>query len=137
MKTHKPKKNASADSQSRSRPFRSGGLQRPSLPHEPELASFRFVALFAGVGGFRLALQRLGGRCVFSCEWDTYARQTYQANFGESPTASDIRCVDLSTIPPHDILTAGFPCQPFSIAGVSKKRSLGRPEGFADEHQGN
>jgi DNA (cytosine-5)-methyltransferase 1 len=99
--------------------------------------AFTFIDLFAGIGGFRLALEQLGGRCVFSCEWNPFAQETYRANFGELPTVGDIRTVDASSIPAHDILTAGFPCQPFSIAGVSKKRSLGRPDGFADEHQGN
>ncbi|MGN6186899.1 MAG: DNA (cytosine-5-)-methyltransferase [Thermoanaerobaculia bacterium] len=101
----------------------------------PKTESFRFIDLFAGIGGFRLALGRLGGRCVFSCDWDRFARQTYSDNFGEEP-AGDIRDVDERTIPPHDILTAGFPCQPFSISGVSKKNSLGRPHGFADRTQG-
>lgn len=100
-------------------------------------AKFTFIDLFAGIGGFRLALEQLGGDCVFSCEWDAFAQQTYEANFGELPTAGDIRSVDASRIPAHDVLTAGFPCQPFSIAGVSKKRSLGRPDGFEDEKQGN
>ena len=99
--------------------------------------SFTFADLFAGIGGFRLALEQLGGRCVFSCEWDSFAQQTYLANFKELPAAGDIRALDPSGIPAHDILTAGFPCQPFSIAGVSKKRSLGRPDGFADERRGN
>lgn len=98
---------------------------------------FTFVDLFAGIGGFRLALEQTGGRCVFSCEWDSFSQETYLANFGELPTAGDIRSVDPFDIPAHDILTAGFPCQPFSIAGVSKKRSLGRPEGFEDKNQGN
>ncbi len=101
----------------------------------PEPESFRFIDLFAGIGGFRLALDRLGGRCVFSSDWDKFARQTYQANFGDEP-AGDIRQVDERDIPEHDILTAGFPCQPFSISGVSKKKSLGRPHGFADLTQG-
>lgn len=101
----------------------------------PEPESFRFIDLFAGIGGFRLALGRLGGRCVFSSDWDKFARQTYEANFGEEPTG-DIRQVSEGDIPAHDILTAGFPCQPFSISGVSKKNSLGRPHGFADLTQG-
>lgn len=97
--------------------------------------TFAFIDLFAGIGGFRLALQSLGGTCVFSSDWDRFARQTYAANFGDEP-AGDIREVDVETIPAHDILTAGFPCQPFSISGVSKKNSLGRPHGFADRTQG-
>jgi DNA (cytosine-5)-methyltransferase 1 len=99
---------------------------------------FTFVDLFAGIGGFRWALEKqLGGRCVYSCEWNDFARITYATNFGIQPEAGDIRLINPSEIPPHDLMTAGFPCQPFSIAGVSKKRSLGRPDGFADEHQGN
>lgn len=105
------------------------------LADMPEPESFRFIDLFAGIGGFRLALDALGGRCVFSSDWDRFARQTYEANFNEEP-AGDIRAVDEQDIPAHDILTAGFPCQPFSISGVSKKNSLGRPHGFADQTQG-
>ncbi|MEA2491254.1 MAG: (cytosine-5)-methyltransferase 1, partial [Acidobacteriota bacterium] len=101
----------------------------------PEPKFFRFIDLFAGIGGFRLALDGLGGRCVFSSDWDKFARQTYEANFGDEP-AGDIRQVHERDIPAHDILTAGFPCQPFSISGVSKKNSLGRPHGFADMTQG-
>lgn len=109
----------------------------PALIRDGNEPEFTFVDLFSGIGGFRLALEQLGGRCVFSCEWDPHAQQTYLANFGELPTAGDIRAIDPSEISAHDVLTAGFPCQPFSIAGVSKKRSLGRPDGFADERQGN
>ncbi|WP_318582773.1 DNA (cytosine-5-)-methyltransferase [Bacillus paranthracis] len=96
---------------------------------------YRFIDLFAGVGGIRLAFQPYG-TCVFSCEWDVKAQETYKANFGEQPHG-DIRSIDeKKDIPPHDILLAGFPCQPFSIAGVSKKKSLGREHGFLDETQG-
>lgn len=102
----------------------------PSIP-------FSFVDLFAGIGGFRVALERLGGNCVYSCERDKYARRTYAAWFGHKPESEDIRSVKPSEIPDHDILAAGFPCQPFSIAGVSKKKSLGRPHGFKCEDQGN
>ena len=94
-----------------------------------------FIDLFAGIGGFRLGLERLGWRCKFSCEWDKYSQRTYQMWFGESPVG-DIREVDPAGIPDHDVLTGGFPCQPFSIAGVSKKNSLGRQHGFLDETQG-
>ncbi|HEV7920578.1 MAG TPA: DNA (cytosine-5-)-methyltransferase [Thermoanaerobaculia bacterium] len=97
--------------------------------------SCRFIDLFAGIGGFRLALEHLGASCVFSSDWDRFARMTYAANFGDEP-AGDIRAVGEKDIPEHDILTAGFPCQPFSISGVSKKNSLGRPHGFADRTQG-
>jgi DNA (cytosine-5)-methyltransferase 1 len=97
--------------------------------------SFRFIDLFCGIGGMRLAFERAKGRCVFSSDWDKYARQTYAANFGENPVG-DIRAVDSQSIPDHDVLVGGFPCQPFSISGVSKKNSLGRPHGFADRTQG-
>lgn len=96
---------------------------------------FKFIDLFAGIGGLRLAFQSQGCDCVFSSEWDPKAQETYQANFGELP-AGDITKVSSAEIPDHDILLAGFPCQPFSIAGVSKKNSLGREHGFADETQG-
>lgn len=95
----------------------------------------RFIDLFAGIGGMRLAFEHAGAQCVFTCEYDKFAQQTYSANFpGE--IHGDIRDLDISSIPGHDILVAGFPCQPFSIAGVSKKKSLGREHGFADETQG-
>lgn len=96
-----------------------------------------FIDLFAGIGGFRLALESLDARCVYSSEWNPFAQQTYLANFGEQPDGRDIRLVDPSEISAHDILCAGFPCQPFSIAGVSKKNSLGHAHGFDDEKQGN
>jgi len=97
---------------------------------------FRFIDLFCGIGGFRIAFQRAGGKCVFSCDYDKFAQQTYEANFGHRPHG-DIRRLDISTIPAFDVLCAGFPCQPFSLAGVSKKNSLGRKHGFEDEKQGN
>lgn len=96
----------------------------------------RFIDLFCGIGGFRLAFERAGAKCVFSSDWDKFSRQTYAANFGEVP-ADDINDVDIAKIPRFDILCAGFPCQPFSIAGVSKKNSLGKKHGFEDERQGN
>ena len=88
---------------------------------------FSFIDLFAGIGGMRIAFDRAGGHCVYSNEWNKYSQQTYFANFGEQPDED---------IPNHDILVAGFPCQPFSIAGVSKKNSMGRETGFADKTQG-
>jgi DNA (cytosine-5)-methyltransferase 1 len=96
---------------------------------------FTFIDLFAGIGGFRIGLDRCGGRCLFSCEWDRFAQQTYEAWYGEKP-AGDIRAITPADIPDHDILAGGFPCQPFSIAGVSKKKSLGREHGFRDQTQG-
>lgn len=97
--------------------------------------NFTFSDLFAGIGGMRLAFEEAGGHCVYSNEWNKYSQQTYFANFGDQPDG-DITKVDAETIPNHDILVAGFPCQPFSIAGVSKKQSLGRETGFEDKTQG-
>lgn len=106
------------------------------VPFPPvEDPSFTFIDLFAGIGGFRVAFQKQGGKCVFSSEWNKYAKRTYEANFGEVPFG-DITQIDETEIPEHDILLGGFPCQPFSIAGVSKKNSLGRQHGFLDETQG-
>ncbi len=96
---------------------------------------FTFIDLFAGIGGMRLAFENCGGDCVFSCEKDKSCRETYRDNFGEIP-AGDIREIKAQEIPNHDILLAGFPFQPFSIAGVSKKKSLGKATGFLDETQG-
>lgn len=96
---------------------------------------FKFIDLFAGIGGIRLAYQNLGGKCVFSSEWNNFAKKTYEANFGEVPFG-DITQISEKSIPDHDILLGGFPCQPFSIAGVSKKNALGRKHGFLDETQG-
>ena len=101
----------------------------------PENPEFSFIDLFAGIGGFRIAFQEQGGKCVFSSEWDKYAQKTYAANFGEVPFG-DISEIEESEIPDHDILLGGFPCQPFSIAGVSKKNALGRSHGFLDKTQG-
>ncbi len=99
-------------------------------------AVLTFIDLFAGIGGFRWALERsLGGMCVFASEWDKYAQQTYEANFGHKPDG-DITKIAPESIADHDILTAGFPCQPFSIAGVSKANALGRSHGFEHATQG-
>lgn len=100
---------------------------------------FRFIDLFAGIGGLRFGFESIGGHCVFSSEWDRFSQETYRLNFRDNhEIAGDIR--DFSgqpeTIPEHDVLLAGFPCQPFSIAGVSKKNALGRPHGFLDDTQG-
>jgi len=97
--------------------------------------SIRFIDLFAGIGGMRIAFERNGCKCIFSSEWNKMAAQTYYENFGEMP-AGDITKISASEIPDHDILVAGFPCQPFSIAGISKKKSLNKPVGFKDITQG-
>ncbi|MBC8550607.1 MAG: DNA (cytosine-5-)-methyltransferase [Candidatus Brocadiales bacterium] len=107
-------------------------------PDKDSSAEFSFIDLFAGIGGFRKGFESIGGQCVFTSEWDKYSRQTYIANFGsDHPIVGDIENPEnLAQIPKHDVLLAGFPCQPFSIAGVSKKQSLGRPHGFKDPTQG-
>lgn len=102
---------------------------------EQKKPEFTFIDLFAGIGGIRLAYQNLGGKCVFTSEWDKYSKLTYEANFGEMPQG-DITKIDEKDIPDHDILLGGFPCQPFSIAGVSKKNAMGKAHGFADLTQG-
>lgn len=118
-------------------------LQRPTTTmavHEEQAsyaATFTFIDLFAGIGGTRLGFEAAGGRCVFTSEWDKYACQTYRANHADHhEIVGDIRPVVPDTIPDHDVLVAGFPCQPFSLAGVSKKNSLGRAHGFKDPTQG-
>lgn len=106
------------------------------LDNEPS-ASFNFIDLFAGIGGLRTGFDAAGGHCVFTSEWNKYAQQTYAANFRDNhPPHGDITQIATDEIPDHDVLLAGFPCQPFSIAGVSKKNSLGRSHGFACEAQG-
>ncbi len=110
-------------------------LNRQKKDEPPKEADFTFIDLFAGIGGMRIAYEKAGGHCVYSNEWNKYSQQTYFANFGEQPDG-DITKVDAKDIPDHDILVAGFPCQPFSIAGVSKKQSLGRATGFEDKTQG-
>lgn len=108
------------------------GRYRPA-----ERPAFTFIDLFAGVGGFRIGFESIGGRCIFTSEWDSPCRTTYHANFPcPHPVAGDITALSEEEIPPHDILLAGFPCQPFSIAGVSKKNALGMKHGFADATQG-
>lgn len=99
-------------------------------------ANFTFIDLFAGIGGMRVGFEAAGGTCIYTSEWNKYAQQTYRANFGDEEIAGDITEVAVEEIPEHDVLVAGFPCQPFSIAGVSKKNALGRSHGFADETQG-
>jgi len=101
--------------------------------------AFSFIDLFAGIGGIRHGFEQQGGRCVFTSEWNSYAQKTYLANFPHQPghqMVGDITAVEAADVPDHDVLLAGFPCQPFSIAGVSKKNALGRPHGFACATQG-
>lgn len=101
--------------------------------------SFRFIDLFAGIGGLRLGFESIGGHCVFTSEWDVNSQKTYAMNFRDNhPIGGDVRefSKEPKLIPEHDVLLAGFPCQPFSIAGVSKKNALGRPHGFLCDTQG-
>lgn len=105
--------------------------------HDAHDADFTFIDLFAGIGGMRLGFEQAGGRCVFSSEWNEFARKTYIENFGlDHPFVGDIVPFPAEDVPDHDVLLAGFPCQPFSIAGVSKKNALGRPHGFECTTQG-
>lgn len=98
-----------------------------SLNSKNQKETFRFIDLFAGIGGMRLGFESVGGRCVFTSEWDKFAQKTYEANFGEIPSG-DITQVDASAIPKFDILLAGFPCQPFS--------TIGKRQGFEHPTQG-
>jgi len=101
------------------------------------MKSFTFIDLFAGIGGIRLGFESIGGTCVFTSEWNEWAKKTYLENFGDThPFIGDIVPFSTQDIPDHDVLLAGFPCQPFSIAGVSKKNALGRPHGFECTTQG-
>lgn len=98
---------------------------------------FRFIDLFAGIGGMRMGFENQGGECVFTSEWNDFSKKTYLENYGNHHLfTGDIVPIAAESIPDHDILLAGFPCQPFSIAGVSKKNSLGRPHGFECATQG-
>lgn len=112
---------------------------RRCAPAEGGRPAFRFIDLFAGIGGLRIGFETIGGRCVFTSEWDLHSQKTYAMNFPDNhPIGGDIREFSQTPdkIPEHDVLLAGFPCQPFSIAGVSKKNSLGRPHGFLCDTQG-
>ncbi len=116
--------------------FRCQTIGFDAIPYPPPKSpEFRFIDLFAGIGGFRIAFQNQGGKCVFTSEWDRFAKQTYEHNFGEIPYG-DINRIDPMEIPDHEVLCAGFPCQPFSLAGVSKNVSLGRKHGFEHAAQG-
>lgn len=103
--------------------------------HQPH--SFTFIDLFAGIGGMRRGFEPIGGKCVFTSEWDRFSQETYRANYGcDHDLVGDITKIPEEEIPEHDVLLAGFPCQPFSLAGVSKKNSLNRPHGFQCDVQG-
>lgn len=124
-------------------PYRGDSVRQRILPLLMTSANddrkFTFIDLFAGIGGIRHAFQEAGGRCVLTSEWNAFAQKTYLANFPHEEghrMEGDITQVDAADIPDHDVLLAGFPCQPFSIAGVSKKNALGRPHGFQDTTQG-
>lgn len=98
---------------------------------------FTFIDLFAGIGGMRRGFESIGGQCIYTSENNKYAVETYRANYEcNHEIAGDIRAIDPAHIPAHDVLLAGFPCQPFSIAGVSKKNALNMPHGFRCETQG-
>ncbi|WEK46152.1 MAG: DNA (cytosine-5-)-methyltransferase [Candidatus Andeanibacterium colombiense] len=114
------------------------GAPQIRLVSEDKLA-FRFIDLFAGIGGLRIGFQGIGGHCVFTSEWDRYSQETYRQNFRDNHKLhGDVRefSENPGLVPEHDVLLAGFPCQPFSIAGVSKKNALGRPHGFLCDTQG-
>ncbi|PLY00763.1 MAG: DNA (cytosine-5-)-methyltransferase [Desulfuromonas sp.] len=115
-------------------------------PSHPISGDFSFIDLFAGIGGIRRGFDAQNGQCLLTCEWDSYSQKTYEANFPSNPNHTficDIKAITKTDVdikrfvPKHDVLLAGFPCQPFSIAGVSKKNSLGRVHGFACQEQGN
>lgn len=131
------------------RRWKSGEIAAPQLaveelqrllnfgPAKSGTGDFSFIDLFAGVGGIRVAFESIGGECIFTSEWDDYAQKTYATNFPSGhPIYGDITQISEDDIPDHDVLLGGFPCQPFSIAGVSKKNALGRAHGFSDETQG-
>ena len=114
-------------------------LEMMALGNDLSSRGFRFVDLFAGIGGLRRGFEPIGGRCVFTSEWDLKCQETYRRNYQDNhEIAGDIRpyAQNPELVPEHDVLLAGFPCQPFSIAGVSKKNALGRPHGFLCDTQG-
>ncbi len=123
-------------------PYLSDAIRQRILPlvdDQSDNSNFKFIDLFAGIGGIRLGFEDHGGKCVFTCEWNKFSQKTYLANFPQSSNhifSGDITEIDEKDIPEHDVLLAGFPCQPFSIAGVSKKNALGRPHGFECTTQG-
>lgn len=112
-------------------------LQCSDSPVKDENRHFSFIDLFAGIGGIRQGFETHGGKCIFTSEWNDFSKKTYIENYGDNhPFIGDIVPFPAEDVPDHDILLGGFPCQPFSIAGVSKKNSLGRPHGFECTTQG-
>lgn len=112
-------------------------LLRMNEKNRTESGEFTFIDLFAGIGGIRMGFEHAGGKCVYTSEWNEWSKKTYEENFGHGHVFDgDITEVDAESIPEHDVLLAGFPCQPFSIAGVSKKNALGRAHGFECTTQG-
>ncbi|HEX4133268.1 MAG TPA: DNA (cytosine-5-)-methyltransferase [Bryobacteraceae bacterium] len=110
---------------------------RTAAPDAIGGGAFTFIDLFAGIGGMRAGFEKAGGRCIFTSEWNPWAKETYVSNYGLGERfVGDIVPIPADEIPDHDVLLAGFPCQPFSIAGVSKKNALGRPHGFECTTQG-
>ena len=136
MPTQKQKTLPFSTSASRPSKIRNAANAVGKLKNDIQHLNFRFIDLFAGIGGLRIGLETVGGRCVFSSEIDSYAQKTYTAWFGEAPVGDIKDFEDGTNVPEHELLAAGFPCQPFSIAGVSKKKSLGREHGFKDKTQG-
>ena len=113
------------------------GFSSRTRQYGPENDEFTFIDLFAGIGGLRQGFEAIGGKCIFSSELNHFCQTTYQANYGDSHVmVGDITKTESHVIPRHDVLLAGFPCQPFSLAGVSKKNSLNQPHGFRCETQG-
>lgn len=111
------------------------GTLMDTYPRDRQRPSCTFIDLFAGIGGFRLAFEAVGGSCVFASEWNKHSALTYAAHFGHTPDG-DITHIATADIPDHDVLTAGFPCQPFSLAGVSKRNAMGIAHGFDHPTQG-
>ena len=123
--------------------YLSDAIRQRILPlvenNQNDSSAFRFIDLFAGIGGIRIGFEAHGGQCVFTSEWNKFSQKTYLANFPQTSNhlfSGDITEIDEKDVPDHDVLLAGFPCQPFSIAGVSKKNALGRPHGFECTTQG-
>lgn len=125
-------------------PYLSDVIRQRLLPfsdsrEQLDACCFTFVDLFSGIGGIRIGFEKYGGHCVFSSEWNKFSQKTYIENFAQHQNhifAGDITRIHEDYIPKHDVLLGGFPCQPFSIAGVSKKNALGRPHGFECTTQG-